>query len=81
MGGSDMRRLGLVTWHAWPVYLARYYVRELWAGMPGPWPVKLALLVICQLIPGGFDEVALLAVTRMYRMWRVRRHLGAEVAR
>ena len=76
----DLRRLTLGAWHFWPVYVARYCVLELWRGLPGPWPVKLALIVLCQLIPGGFDEVALIAVTRVYRVWRVRRQLQ-EVTR
>jgi hypothetical protein len=76
-----IRRLALVCWHCWPVYLVRYYVRVAWDGLPGPWPVKLALIILCQLIPGGFDEVALIAVVRVYRGWRARKQLATEVAR
>ena len=76
-----MGRSLLGLWHFWPVYVARYYMIVLWRGMPGPWPVKLALIILCQLIPGGFDEIALIAVTRAYRGWQARRQLATEVAR
>ena len=81
MGGRGMCRSAVAVWQSWPVFLVRYAVRQLWVSLPGPWPVKLALLVICQLIPGQLDEYALILVTRAYRAWRAGRQLGAEVAR
>ena len=59
-------------WHAWPVYLARYYLRQTWDDMPGPWPVKLALVAICLAIPGPQDELLLFAFTRACRAYRAR---------
>ena len=72
----NLRRSVCVLWNAWPVYLARYYVRELYRAMPGPWWVKVLRIVACQLIPGGFDELALIAVTRAYRVWRARKQVS-----
>jgi hypothetical protein len=60
------------AWHSWPVYLARYYVRQVWQDMPGPWPVKVALVAICLAIPGPQDEILLIALTRVCRAWRKR---------
>jgi hypothetical protein len=60
------------VWHWWPVYLARFYVRELWRDLPGPWPVKVALVAICLAIPGPQDELLLIALTRVCRAWRKR---------
>jgi hypothetical protein len=62
----------LRLWHSWPVFLARYYVRQTWRDMPGPWPVKVALIVITVAIPGPQDEIALIALTRIFRAWRAR---------
>lgn len=60
------------VWHTWPVYLARYYARQTWRDMPGPWPVKLALVAICLVIPGPQDELLLIALTRVMRAYRAR---------
>jgi hypothetical protein len=68
------RKPGLYDlWHAWPLFLARHYAAELWRDLPGPVPVKIALIVVCLAIPGGFDEIALVALTRVYRAWRLRK--------
>ena len=48
----------------WLVFLALYYIRETWRGIPGPWPVKMTLVVICFAIPGWFDEWALLKLAQ-----------------
>ena len=61
------------VWHSWPVYCARDALRRAWAGLPGPWWVKILLIAACQLIPGGFDEWALLAGTAAWRKYRTRR--------
>jgi hypothetical protein len=59
-------------WHSWLVFLARYYLRQTWDDLPGPWPVKIALCAVCLAIPGPQDELALIALTRLCRMWRAR---------
>ena len=61
------------VWDAWPVFLARHYAREAWDGLPGPWPVKVVLLVACQFIPGGFDEWALIVLTQAVRRYKAKR--------
>ncbi len=61
------------AFHAWPSFLARYYVRQTWQGLPGPWPVKVALLAVCLAIPGPQDELLLLAVTQVCRARRARK--------
>jgi hypothetical protein len=58
-------------------FLASYYVRETWAGLPGPWPVKVALIAACLAIPGPQDEVLLLAVTQFCRARRARKAVRA----
>ena len=58
---------GVVSWWA---YVIRYEAREMWRGLPGPWPVKVLLVVACQAIPGPLDEIALLAVVAAVRKRR-----------
>jgi hypothetical protein len=72
-----IREAALSLWHFWPVFCARDLVAGMWRALPGPWWVKILLLVICQLIPGGFDEWALIAGTRAYRTWRAHRQAAA----
>jgi hypothetical protein len=57
----------VTVWHSWPAFLVRYYLRETWRGLPGPWPVKLALLGVCLAIPGPQDEILLIALTAWCR--------------
>jgi hypothetical protein len=59
-------------WHAWPVFLVRYYVKQTWDDLPGPWWIKVGLVVVCLAIPGPQDEIALIALTRICRAWRIR---------
>ena len=66
------RAAAFSVWHAWPVFLARYYIRRTWDDLPGPWPVKALLIVACAAIPGPADEIALVAITRACRAWRAR---------
>jgi hypothetical protein len=47
--------------------------RELWDSLPGPWYVKVILIIACQLIPGQLDEIALIAVVRAWRKYKSRR--------
>ena len=58
---------GVVSWWA---YVIRYEAREMWRALPGPWPVKVLLVVACQAIPGPLDEIALLAVVAAVRKRR-----------
>lgn len=51
-------------------------MRQTWDDMPGPAPVKLALVIICLAIPGPQDEILLIAFTRACRAWRKRRELA-----
>jgi hypothetical protein len=62
----------MTVWDAWPVYVARYYARRTWDDLPGPWPVKVALILVCVAIPGQLDEIALIALTRACRKHRAR---------
>lgn len=61
------------AWHSWPAFCARFYARETWRGLPGPWPVKLALMGVCLAVPGPADEIALLAVTQAFRARHARK--------
>ena len=56
----------------WWVYVARTQARELWDALPGPWPVKVLLIVACQAIPGPLDEIAVVAIAA------ARRHRSRE---
>lgn len=73
-----MTGLMLDVWHYWPVYVARATLRRAWDGLPGPWPVKVTLIIVCQFIPGGFDEWALLAGTAAWRRYRPRKTATRE---
>jgi hypothetical protein len=55
----------------WWAYVLVYYARKFWNDLPAPWPMKLALAVM-QLIPGALGEIALVALTRIWRSWRLR---------
>ena len=61
-----------MAWHSWPVFLARHYLKETWDGMPGPWPVKLLLVVVCLAIPGPQDEILLILITQALRRRKLR---------
>jgi hypothetical protein len=56
----------------WWTYVLVYYARKFWNDLPGPWPVKVALLAVTQLIPGVLDEIALVALTSIWRRWKLR---------
>ena len=57
-----------VRWHAaWTWAWAKDVIRETWDGIPGPKPVKvavMALLGVCLLIPGPVDEIGVLLALR-----------------
>jgi hypothetical protein len=50
----------------WAWFLARFYAARLWRDLPGPWPVKVVLIVACVAIPGPFDPF----------MWHVHTAIG-----
>lgn len=60
----------LARWWAW---LAWHYTRQAWDALPGPWPVKTALIIGCLLIPGPADELALAAIVAACRARKARR--------
>ena len=62
---------------AWWGFVLRYEARELWRALPGPWWVKVLLLVITQAIPGPQDEVLLLLIVAACRKRKARRDLAA----
>jgi hypothetical protein len=57
---------------SWYRYVLVFFARELWRSLPGPWYVKIALIIVCQLIPGPGDEIALIALTVWARRRRAR---------
>lgn len=69
---------GVASWWA---YVLRYEARELWRALPGPWWVKVLLLVVLSAIPGQFDEVIFLAVLSALRKRRARRELADSAVR
>jgi hypothetical protein len=54
----------------WWRHVAAVTARDLWDGLPGPWPVKVLLVVVTQAIPGPQDELLLLAVVALWRKYR-----------
>ena len=60
------------AWHLWPVYVLRWYAVQAWRDLPGPWFVKVLLIAVCLAIPGGFDEIALIALARYFRARKAR---------
>lgn len=58
---------------SWWAYVLRYEARQMWRALPGPWPVKVLLVIACQAIPGPLDEIALLTVVAAIRKRRAMR--------
>ena len=58
---------------SWWAYVVRYEARATWEAMPGPWPVKVALIVVLAAIPGQLDEIAFFAVLGAVRKRQARR--------
>jgi hypothetical protein len=52
---------------AWWWLVLRVTTRDLWDTLPGPWPVKITLIVLTQAIPGQLDDIALLALLAWLR--------------
>jgi hypothetical protein len=64
---------------AWWWCVVRMSARAGWDALPGPWPVKIALILLLaagQLIPGELDEVLLLLA-----IGYVKRRMDARKAR
>lgn len=59
-----------IRWHA---VAAWYLMKQLWRDLPGPWYVKVLILVVTQAIPGPQDELLLLAVLAAVRKYRARK--------
>jgi len=51
----------------WWTHVISVQARDMWTALPGPWPVKVLLIVACQLIPGPLDEIALITVAAAWR--------------
>lgn len=58
---------------SWWAYVVRYEAREMWRALPGPWWVKVLLIVVTQAIPGPQDEILLLAICAACRKRKARR--------
>jgi hypothetical protein len=58
---------------AWWVYVIRYEARELWKALPGPWWVKVLLIVALNAIPGQVDDLIFLAVLSAFRKRQARK--------
>ncbi len=56
----------------WYAYAVWFTVLEMWRDLPGPWWVKLLLVAVTVAIPGPQDELLLLAVIKVCRVWRKR---------
>jgi len=61
----------------WWAFVLRYEAREMWRALPGPWWVKVLLIVVCLAIPGPQDEIALALVVAAFRKRQARRELAA----
>lgn len=63
---------------SWWAYVVRYEAGEMWRAMPGPWPVKVALLAVMLAIPGQLDEIVFFAVMSALRKRRARKVAAAR---
>jgi hypothetical protein len=77
-GANTIRRAARAVRGNWWVFLAGYYAKQLWHDLPGPWWVKIILVIICIAIPGPADEMILVALPGLCRKVRARR--AARVA-
>lgn len=64
----------------WWAYVVWYNLCEMWRDLPGPWYVKLVLIIAVLAIPGPQDELALIAVVRLCRVWRKRQAARAATS-
>lgn len=60
-----------LAWFWWTLVL--FAAREAWSALPGPWPVKAALLIFCTLGPIPGDEVVLFAIMAAWRSYKARK--------
>lgn len=69
------------AWYAaWLWWSVQGCVRDMWEGIPGPTPVKIAVMVllgVCLLIPGPLDEIGVVLALRGIAHVR-RRRRGKE---
>jgi hypothetical protein len=56
----------------WYAYVLWFFALRLWHDLPGPTPVKIALIAVCFAIPGPLDEIALIALPAAARKIRKR---------
>jgi hypothetical protein len=59
--------LGIFT--AWYWMGVKMLAGDLWTALPGPWPVKLLVVLVLLAIPGPQDELLLV----LFLSWRKRR--------
>lgn len=71
-----LREAAGTVWHSWWVFVARWYIKRTYDDLPGPKWFRVALIVICLLIPGELDEVLLLALLAGSRA--LRKYLAAR---
>lgn len=51
----------------------KFAIKSIWDSLPGPWYVKLILIIITQAIPGPQDELLLFAIMALFRYIKKRR--------
>lgn len=64
---------------AWYWLAVRWEARDMWRALPGPWWVKVIILVITQAIPGPQDEILLFAVLAILRARKARKARAATI--
>ena len=64
----------VTTVAGWWVFVVRYEARQMWRALPGPWWVKVMLVVVTQAIPGPQDELILLAIVAAFRKRQARKN-------
>ena len=57
----------------WWAFVLKYEARQLWRALPGPWWVKVLLIVVTQAIPGPQDELLLMLIVAALRRRQARR--------
>ena len=65
---ADLANVAGWWWH-----VTKTTARDTWDALPGPWPVKLTLIVVCTAIPGALDEIAVLALVAWARRRQARK--------
>jgi len=60
---------------SWWLFVLRYEIREIWRALPGPWWVKVPLMILAVAEPGPFGEMAILGIAAMFRALKARREV------